>query len=414
MASGFFTGKSGWIHGLLLAALLLLINGQWIPFQLEFAATAVEGLELPEADIALFDRAASFQRAREWGGLSRQLALIPLLILVLRSRLGEAVEVRFGATRVRWQVRILFLVGVFILIWLTSMPYGFASFIERQALGLTPMTLADRLRYMVISRMLPLVLFVLKGLMLYCFLALFGRRWWLPTALLMVLVFTFIPEYLSLDRPLDPIAELTRLEDGEKRAAMEQVAESTGADLDYYVIDHSKRSRMVNMALTGRLDREYVLITDTLLEMLGPRELAVILAHELGHHVTRRLTVISSKVTGLLSSILVFWVVAVIYRRKAIADPHRLQAIVYTLLIGALFIWPTRPFTCLVNRIQEREADRYALEVTGDREGLKSALIATSKANYASIDMPGWAYVLGASHPTLRQRLAFVDAWKPE
>ena len=413
MASGFFTGKQGWVHVLLLVALLVCINGQWIPFQFHVPGP-VEGLELTEADRAHFASAAPYQRAREWGGLFQRLTTIPLLILLLRVGWAKAVEVRFGATRVRWQARILFLFTVFFLLWVTSLPFSLASFMERQALGLTPLTLPDRFRYMLITRTVPLILFMLKGLMIYCCMAIFGRRWWMPTALLMVLVFAFIPEYLSLDRPLDPIAELTRLEEGEKREAMERVAEKAGEELDYYVLDHSKRSRLVNMALTGRLDREYVLITDTLLDLLGPRELAVILAHELGHHVTRRLTVTTAKVSGLLSTILVFWIVARVYRHRAIVDPHRLQAILVMLFASALLAWPMKPVTCMVNRIQEREADRYALQITGDRAGLKSALIATSKANFASVDMPGWAYLLGASHPTLRQRLAFVDAWEPE
>jgi Zn-dependent protease with chaperone function len=60
-------------------------------------------------------------------------------------------------------------------------------------------------------------------------------------------------------------------------------------------------------------------------------------------------------------------------------------------------------------RRQELQADRKALQVTGDREAFVSACRTLAALRGALREPPRWAHVLLCDAPTLRQRLAVAD-----
>ena len=334
--------------------------------------------------------------------------------LLLLSGWPAAVERRWGGGRLRWPARLLFLAAVFAWLYVLGTPFAVAKFMHMRAFGLSELTAAGWWRIKALSLPVPVVKFLLANLLVYCCLPLFGRRWWIAAAALTLLLFHLLPEALSLRQPLDPVETLTPLEAGPFREALQDTAVQAGAELDYYVVDQSERSRHVNMYLTGRVGREYVVITDNLFGYLSPAEAAAILAHELGHGETRHLTVPLLKVLAALELVLVLGLVHLVQGRRAVVDPFRLRTLVLIMLAGRLLAFGFSPVTAGLTRYRERTADRYALDLTGRPEAFVEALYVTSEVNLVPYELPAWVYWMSATHPSVKSRVAAARAWAGE
>jgi STE24 endopeptidase len=80
-----------------------------------------------------------------------------------------------------------------------------------------------------------------------------------------------------------------------------------------------------------------------------------------------------------------------------------------------LFVWgllevASLPFTAAFSRRLEREADRFALDLTHDPGAFESAFRRLAKANLSDLDPPRLAYAFMFTHPTPVERLAAAGA----
>jgi STE24 endopeptidase len=64
------------------------------------------------------------------------------------------------------------------------------------------------------------------------------------------------------------------------------------------------------------------------------------------------------------------------------------------------------PFQAALSRRWEREADRFSLDVTADREAYRSLHHDLALANLGDLQPPRLAYLLLFSHPTAPERIA--------
>ena len=79
--------------------------------------------------------------------------------------------------------------------------------------------------------------------------------------------------------------KLEPLEEGDLKKSLMDLADRTGfAAQTIQVIDGSKRSTHSNAYFTGFGKFRRIVLYDTLIEHLSPRELMAVLAHEIGHY----------------------------------------------------------------------------------------------------------------------------------
>ena len=140
-------------------------------------------------------------------------------------------------------------------------------------------------------------------------------------------------------------------------------------------VPHYVPSAVVNAFATGSKQEASIALTDGLLRRLSPRELAGVLAHEIAHIASEDL-----RVMGLADSVSRFTSLLALMGQIAIL--LSLPA----LLVGAAEVyWPglwllaASPQLALfaqlgLSRVREFDADRLAAELTGDPQGLASAL----------------------------------------
>jgi len=130
---------------------------------------------------------------------------------------------------------------------------------------------------------------------------------------------------------------------------------------------------IANAAIVGMGRRRLVLFSDALLQALGPRELASVYGHEIGHAKCRHV------------SIFLAWSLGFFLAADLLAPADELWGSVF--LAGALGAW-ILGFGWLSRR-SELEADLYSLNLLGDSEALASAL---GKVGQRMSDRGGWRH----------------------
>lgn len=242
----------------------------------------------------------------------------------------------------------------------------------------------------------------------------FPESWWLWAVLIVSsvqLVLTIL--YPVLLAPLFNRFEPIR--DSELEADIRMLMETAGVRLNgLYQMDASRRNRHTNAYFTGLGRAKRIVLFDTLLASHPHSEILSVLAHELGHyhkkHVFKQFLLSTATLT------VGFYLTQVLLRWKPFYQAFQFEsAVPYVGLFFTGIVWQklsffAAPLFLAVSRHFERQADRFAIAVTGDPEPMKQAL-ARLAADNLSNPIPHPAYVLfHYSHPPLAERIASLTA----
>lgn len=174
----------------------------------------------------------------------------------------------------------------------------------------------------------------------------------------------------------------------------------------------SKDTKKANAMLAGLGSSRRVYLSDTLLEAFSEDQIAVVFAHELGHHIRKHMYkgIILSAVVSSIMMMLIHWRL----------DRFAGQAEDWVQAVGALaqvllitFLWPlaVSPMTNAISRYFERQSDSDALRLTNDPHAYRSAFDLLGSMNLADPDPPRWEEVLFDDHPALKKRIAMADEY---
>jgi STE24 endopeptidase len=221
--------------------------------------------------------------------------------------------------------------------------------------------------------------------------------WWPPVAVLgaavLVLLLVFVAPLL-----LEPIFNRFRpLEDAELAGALRRLAQRAGVPVrDVLVADASRRTRKHNAYVSGIGGTRRVVLFDTLLRDAARPELEAVVAHELGHR--RHRDVVKGMLLVMAST-----AIAVLVAWPLDPTPRRIPLL---LLVWGLLELASLPLTAAFSRRLERQADRFALELTHDAAAFEAAFRRLAKANLADLDPPRLVYAFLFTHPTPAERIA--------
>src|SRR5439155_3995331 len=225
--------------------------------------------------------------------------------------------------------------------------------------------------------------------------------WWVAPA---AAAFAFAALLLSFLAPvaLEPLFNrYSPLQDATLAAELRRLAERAGVPIrDVLVQDTSRRTRKANAYVSGLARTRRVVVSDTLLEQASPAEVRLVVAHELGHRRERHVllgTLLA--MAGAVAAMVVVW--ALLGTR--VGDPQRVPLV---LLIGLAIGLTSLPALTAVSRRWERAADRYSLDLTGDRAAYATVFRRLAQTNLTDLDPPRLLYLLLFTHPTPPERLA--------
>ena len=151
------------------------------------------------------------------------------------------------------------------------------------------------------------------------------------------------------------------------------------------------------------------MLFDTLIEQMSQEEILAVLAHEVGHWKKRHVL----KSIILSETIAFFGLLAAFYLISWDGVPglvHLSQASFYARIlivgfIGSLVMFPLTPLFSFFSRRNEREADRFAIELTGRSDDLASALVKLSRENLSNLHPHPFYAGFYYSHPPVVERI---------
>lgn len=230
--------------------------------------------------------------------------------------------------------------------------------------------------------------------------------WWVVPAALaaaaLVVLMSFVAPVV-----LEPVFNrFEPLGDTELAADLKGLAERVGVPVrEVLVADASRRTTKVNAYVSGFGRTRRVVLYDTLLEEGKPRGLRLVVAHELGHrrygHVAKGTALAT---VGAVLAVVALWAVL----GTDVADPAAAPRIMLTVAVLELL---ALPFEALLSRRWERQADRFSLEATGDRDAFLDVHHDLALSNLADLDPPRLAYAVLFTHPTPPERIGAATAW---
>lgn len=176
-------------------------------------------------------------------------------------------------------------------------------------------------------------------------------------------------------------------------------------DAEILTMNMSKQTKKANAFVAGIGSTHRIVLGDTLVEHFEPEEIEFIIAHELGHYVTRdtwRLIGIAAGSTALLLVI-----VANVTARDRSSESLRVARIGALLGLGAQVL---RPALSAFSRSREWAADRFAMGATRDPRAGVAAFERLRDQNLAEDDVPDWYEFFFGTHPSLGKRIAELRA----
>ena len=176
----------------------------------------------------------------------------------------------------------------------------------------------------------------------------------------------------------------------------------------------SAETAKANAMLAGLGKTRRVILGDTLLDQFSLDEIAVIFAHEVGHHVHRhiRKMILFGGAYSLLAFFICDFVLNLWLHGGGGINYANLPIFVLPLLLLTVHLFSSclEPLQNGLSRHFERQADRFALESTGDREAYLSAFAKLAKQNKDDPDPHRLEVVLFHSHPPIAERMAMAQS----
>ena len=373
------------------------------------------GRDFSAADVA---REVAFHdqvRPPSYAALVLGLLVAGLLGLTrLGGRLVTTVARPFGGGWA-WQV-VLGVLAAALVGRLAVLPFDVRSEVVLRRFGLSTQTwgswaLDQAKGWVVAAGVTALVLLVLVALARRA-----PRRWWAfgaATVAAAVVAGSFV--YPLVVEPL--FNDFAPLPAGELRTDLLALAERDGVPVEEVLVaDASRRTTALNAYVSGFAGTRRIVVYDTLLAQATPREVALVVAHELGH--AERRDVLVGTLLGALAAAAGVCALALalswrpLLRRAGatgMADPRVVPLVAFLVAVTTVL---TAPAANLVSRRVEARADVHSLDLTGDPRTFVESQRRLAITNLSDLDPNPVAYAFFATHPAVAERIALARAWE--
>ncbi len=245
----------------------------------------------------------------------------------------------------------------------------------------------------------------------YFFLLNYPDTWWVWTATILFF-FSIIIGKIAPQVIMPLFYKFEKLDDEILLDRMQSLAKKGNFSLEgVYRFDMSKSTKKANAAFTGMGKSKRIILGDTLLEKFNADEIEGVFAHEVGHYVHKHITqgvfigTLSTYLTLYITHLIFDWILAATHF-TGVAD---LAALPILSLIITLLSMIAAPFTNMLSRYNERQADRYAIENSSNPAAFIAALQKLAESNLSDPDPHPLVEFLFHSHPSVGKRVKFAE-----
>lgn len=337
------------------------------------------------------------------------------LILVLTLALGLHRSLRHlkGAGGVLG-VTVALVLGLAILD-LVNLPFGLAAWDNARRVGLSTQGLGDWLLDWGKAILLDWPMTAMVGAVLFFLIARLPRLWPVPATLLAgvggVVLILLVPLIV------DPLFnKFTPLTDPKLSAAFLELARKGGVPArEVLVSDASRRTTAVNAYFTGFGPTRRIVVYDTMIQKLTPKESELVLAHEVGHWARNHIVLgILLGTLGLGIGLLLFQAITgLMVRQHWFGIEGRLDpaAVPVYILLYWLGLFLAMPLENGISRRFERQADQFALDLTHDPATQIQVEASLARTNLSDVVPPPLIEALLYTHPKTLDRMTHAREW---
>ena len=295
----------------------------------------------------------------------------------------------------------------YLIVHISMLPFSFYSnFVIESRYEFNTSTKLLFFKDNLISLLLTLIVVSLLSLVFF-YIVSFQNLWWLLMSLAMfsvIIISIFIyPTYIS------PIFnKFKKLQNENIINEIKDLSEKTDFSIEnLFVMDRSKRSKHPNAYFTGFSKNRRIVFYDTLIDLLSPKEIKAVLAHEIGHykhnHITKSLVI---------STFIIFigmFLISQLVNNNNYLEILNLNNSASSQLIALFFTYQiisffTDPFFSTLSRKNEYEADMFASKQV-HKEHLISSLVKLYKSNLSFLIPNKFYAIFYFSHPTVLERI---------
>ncbi len=388
------------------AVLLLVLAAVWsIAAWLLWSSSVVPPLHLPHLDEHAYFSAAQLRAAASFGRFQEVDWVLTTLAELAALALYAWKGARFARESAAGRLGTGMLLGMigFALVWAAQLPFSVAELWWERRHDLTTVGYFSDIfgNWLALGGQFVFLCIALAIVM--GFARLLREYWWLagaPAFIGLALLFAFVNPYLITTDPLQSPqlrAAASQLERIEHVRHVPIVVESV----------HDVTS-LPNAEATGLGPSRRVVLWDTLVTQFTPREVTVVIAHELGHlqhnHIWKDVGWYA-----LFAFPGTFLIARLTRRRGGMAEPLAVP-LSLLLLVGLNLL--AQPLQNAVSRHMEAEADWSALQATHDPAGAVGLFRRFVPTTLSEPNASLFDYVMLENHPTIMQRLAMVEAWR--
>jgi STE24 endopeptidase len=370
--------------------------------------TAVpSGLDLPEIDVdGVFGR-DFVERAERYERVLYILFLLSQVVLVVTLGLYARYGARFARESAAGRVGTGMLLGMigFGLVWLSQLGFGLVQLWWQRRHDLTELGYFEWAfsNWAVLGAEFLFVSFALAVVMGLA--GPFGDRWWIPGSA----VFIALGATFAFVFPWLPAGETEPLDDPRLVAASERFQREQGIEgVPVKVEQVSDETTLVNAYAAGFGPSRQIVLWDTLVDGFPPRQVELVLAHEIGHHSSNHIP--KGIAWYALFAIPGAYLIARLTRRRGgMRSPEAVPLSLFVLVVLNLLALPV---TSWISRRMEAEADWKALVTTADPAAARGAFRGLALSSLGDPDPPRLVHVVLDSHPALADRVAMAEAWR--
>ena len=200
------------------------------------------------------------------------------------------------------------------------------------------------------------------------------------------------------------------MEEGAIKEKVLKLAADVGIEnLEVMVIPKSEETKSINAYMTGMGKSRRIVFWDTTLKQLNEQEIISVAAHEMGHYKLKHI-----QKTMLLSMLMSFMGLILLnsfmenYKGKNYRNIDNLSKLIFILNIITLFI---TPIELAYSRKIEIEADKFAIEKTGDYYTNGALEIKFIESNLSPVDVDKLYKYFAYSHPTTKERIELSNSY---
>ena len=295
----------------------------------------------------------------------------------------------------------------YLIVHISMLPFSFYSnFVIESRYEFNTSTKLLFFKDNLISLLLTLIVVSLLSLVFF-YIVTYQNLWWLLMSLTMfsvIIISMFIyPTYIS------PIFnKFKKLQNENIKDEIKDLSERTDFSIEnLFVMDRSKRSKHPNAYFTGFSKNRRIVFYDTLIDLLSPKEIKAVLAHEIGHYKHNHITK-SLGISTFIIFIGMFLISQLVNNSNYLeilnlnnSASSQLIALFFTYQIISFFI---DPFFSTLSRKNEYEADMFASKQV-QKEHLISSLVKLYKSNLSFLIPNKFYAIFYFSHPTVLERI---------